>query len=96
MTYDKEIAECYRRIRLAEKLNSLLNHNPDFKEVVLDGFLHNEVVRQGLNINADKSGSVQFLKAASTFKQYLDRVLREAEQAHIDLANYQQLLQDAH
>lgn len=92
--YDLEIAECYRRIRLGASLNTLLKSNPDFKSVIVDGFLHDEVLRHSLNINTDKSGTVTFLKGVQTFKQYLDRVLADAEQAQIDLSNYQQLLQD--
>lgn len=92
--YDKEIAECYRRIRLGASLNTLLNSNPDFRSVIVDGLLRDEVLKHSLNINDDKSGTVAFLEGVSTFKQYLDRVLSDAEQAHRDLENYQQLLQD--
>lgn len=92
--YDLEIAECYRRIRLGASLNTLLKSNPDFKTVILDGFFRDEVLARSLNINADKNGTVTFLRGVHTFKQYLDRVLRDAEQAQIDLSEYQQLLQD--
>lgn len=92
--YDAEIAECYRRIHLARALNVLENSNPDFRLIVVDGFLRDEVLKHSLNINADKSGTVAFLECVHTFRQYLDRVLREGEQATIDLNNYQLLLQD--
>ena len=93
--YDVEIAECRRRIALGDSLNSLLNHNPDFRAVVVQGFLRDAVLEQSLNINANKSGTVQFLKAAAVFKAYLDRTIADAEQARIDLTNYLQLIQDA-
>lgn len=92
--YDVEIAECYRRIHLARSLNVLVNSNPDFRTVVVDGFLRDEVLKHSLNINADKSGTVAFLECVHTFRQYLDRVLAEGEQATVDLNNYQHLLQD--
>lgn len=87
MNYSVEIADCRRRMTLGASLNALLN-NPDFKSVVAQGYLHDEIVRRGLNINADKSGTIQFLKAAGTFKEYLDFVKRDAEQAQIDLNGY--------
>jgi hypothetical protein len=87
MEHSKAIAECRQRIALGVSLNALLN-NPDFKAVVTEGFLHDAVVKRGLNINADKSGSIQFLKAASTFKAHLDYVMRDAEQATLDLNGY--------
>lgn len=92
--YDKEIAECHRRIRLAQSLNVLESGNPDFKAVVTDGLLHDEVLRHSLNINKDKSGTVAFLKGVQVFSAYLDRVRADGEQARIDLSNYQQLIQD--
>jgi hypothetical protein len=92
--YDREIAECYRRIRLGASLNTLLNNNPDFRSLVVDGFLRDEVLQHSLNINSDESGTVAFLKGVQTFKSYLNRVVADAEQAQIDLANYQQLIQD--
>jgi hypothetical protein len=89
------MAECRRRITLAASLYTLLNHNPDFKAVIKDGFLHDAVLQHSLNINRDKSGTIAFLKAVSTFKDYLDSITREGEQAQIDLLNYQELQQDA-
>ena len=94
--YDAEIAECHRRLNLSRSLNTLLNTNPDFKALIVDGFMRDEVLQHSLNINADKSGTVTFLKGVQTFKQYLQRVTAEGEQAQIDLYNYQQLIQDGH
>jgi hypothetical protein len=92
--YDLEIAECYRRIRAGASLNTLLNNNPDFKSVIVEGFLKDAVLEHSLNINADESGTVAFLKGVQVFRKHLTQVLADAEQAHIDLQNYQQLLQD--
>jgi hypothetical protein len=92
--YDQEIAECYRRIRLGASLNTLLNSNPDFQAVVAHGFLRDEVLLQSININSDESGTVTFLKGVQVFRKYLTKILAEAEQAHIDLKNFQQLIQD--
>lgn len=92
--YDKEIAECYRRIRLGASLNTLLNNNPDFRSLVVDGFLRDEVLAFARRINNDESGTLTFLKGVHVFQQYLDKVVSEAEQAHQDLANYQQLIKD--
>lgn len=94
--YDKEIAECYRRIRAGGSLNTLLNNNPDFRSLIVEGFLRDSVLQHSLNINADESGTVAFLKGVQVFKAYLDQVATEAEQAQLDLQNYQQLLQDGH
>jgi hypothetical protein len=91
--YDAEIADCYRRIRVAQSLNVLVS-NPDFKAIIVDGFLRDEVLKRSLNINADKSGTVAFLESVQTFRQYLDRVVSDGEQATIDLNEYQQLIQD--
>lgn len=92
--YDREIAECHRLIRLGASLNTLLNNNPDFQAVVSHGFLRDEVLQQSININSDESGTVTFLKGVQVFRKYLTKILSEAEQAHIDLKNYQQLIQD--
>ena len=92
--YDQEIAECYRRIRAGASLNTLLNSNPDFKALIVEGFLKDAVLQHSLNINADESGTVAFLKGVQIFRGYLTQVLNEAEQAQRDLLEYQQLLQD--
>jgi hypothetical protein len=92
--YDREIAECYRRIRAGASLNTLLNNNPDFRSLIVEGFLKDAVLQHSLNINADESGTVSFLKGVQVFNGYLEKVRSEAEQAQIDLENYQQLLQD--
>lgn len=92
--YDVEIAECYRRIRLGASLNTLLNSNPDFQALVVQGFLRDEVLRQSININSDENGTVTFLKGVNMFRSYLEKIRAEAEQAHQDLANYQQLIKD--
>lgn len=92
--YDAELAECHRRIALGNSLNTLLNHNPDFRKLIAEGFLRDAVLQHSLNINADKSGTVTFLKGVQTFRNYLNKVEAEAEQAIVDLGNYQQLLQD--
>ncbi len=92
--YDREIAECYRRIHAGASLNTLLNNNPDFKAVIVEGFLKDAVLQHSLNINADESGTVAFLKGVQVFRKHLSQVLADAEQAQIDLQNYQQLIQD--
>lgn len=92
--YDVEIAECYRRIRLAASLNTLVNNNPDFRSLVVDGFLRDEVLKQSVNINNDESGTVTFLKGVTVFRKYLEKVQAEGDQAHQDLANFQQLIKD--
>lgn len=93
--YLQEIEECRRRIALGNSLFSLVNHNPDFRVVIMQGLLHDEVLARALNINADKSGTIEFLKAATAFKKYLDKVRLEADQAQVDLTNYTNLIQDA-
>lgn len=92
--HDIEMAECRRRMMLAASLKTLMNHNPDFKAVIIQGFLHDAVLKHSLNINGDKSGSISFLKAAASFNAYLEQVIRDGEQAQIDLINYQELQQD--
>jgi hypothetical protein len=92
--YDREIAECYRRIHAGASLNTLLINNPDFRTVIVEGYLRDAVLEHSLNINADESGTVSFLKGVQVFNGYLEKVRSEAEQAQIDLENYQQLLQD--
>ncbi len=92
--YDRAIADCQRRILLGQALNTLLNHNPDFRRVITEGFMRDEVLVQSLNINHNKPATIQFLKGVATLKTYLDRVLADAEQAQIDISNYQQLIQD--
>jgi hypothetical protein len=90
--YIEEMAECRRRIALGKSLNALLTINPDFKLVVLEGYLKDEILRRSLNINADKSGTVSFIKGVAHFNDYLKRVQLESDQAVIDLANYQNLI----
>ena len=94
--YMVEMEECRRRIALAQSLYTLTNHNPDFRAVITQGYLHDATLAHALNINADKSGTIEFLKAAAAFKKYLDKIAAEGEQGQIDLRNYQELLtQDA-
>jgi len=88
MNHTAETTECRRRIALGASLNTLLNHNPDFKAVVVDGLFRDEILARSLNINADESGTIEFLKSAAVLKKYLDRVRAEADQAQIDLENY--------
>ena len=92
--YDQEISECYRRIRLGASLNTLLNNNPDFQSLISEGFMRDAVLEHSLKINADESGTVSFLKGVQVFTDYLSQVRNEAQQAQIDLGNYQQLIQD--
>ena len=92
--YDREITECYRRIHAGASLNTLLNNNPDFKSLIVEGFLKDAVLQHSLNINADESGTVSFLKGVQVFSNYLSKVRDEAEQAQKDLYEYQQLIQD--
>jgi hypothetical protein len=92
--HEPEMIECRRRIALAASLYTLMNHNPDFKAVIMQGFLNDAVLQYSLNINRDKSGTIPFLRAAATFKNYLDTVIREGEQAQADLINYQEFQQD--
>lgn len=92
--YDQEIAECYRRIRLGASLNTLQNNNPDFRSLIVDGLFRDAVLQHSLNINNDESGTVEFLKSVAVLRRYLDRIHAEAEQAQIDLDNYQQLIKD--
>ncbi len=92
--YDAEIAECQRRIALGQSLNTLVNSNPDFRVLIVEGFLRDAVLQHSLNINEDKSGTVRFLKGVHTFKTYLEQMKLDAEQAVLDLRNYQQMLQD--
>jgi len=94
--YTLEIDECRRRIALGNSLNSLLNHNPDFKVLFVQGLLHDEVLAQSLNITTKEDDTIEFLKAVAVLKKYLDKVQLEAEQAQVDLMNYMNLLQDAH
>lgn len=90
--HETEMVECRRRIALGASLNTLLKYNPDFKAVITDGFLRDEVLAQSLNINNNKPATIQFLDGAATFKAYLDKVLAEALQAQMDLTEYQNLL----
>ena len=92
--YDAEIRECTRRIALGASLNILENSNPDWHVLIQQGLLQEAVLHHADSINRDESGTVTFLKGVQTFKAYLERVRLEAEQAHIDLRNYQQLPQD--
>lgn len=93
--YDKEIAELRAVMSRGSSLNMLLNHNPDFKAVVLEGFLRDEILARSLNINADESGTLQFLKAAAVFNAYLKKVQAEADAAQVSLNEHLNLIQDA-
>jgi hypothetical protein len=92
--YDAEIRECTRRIALGNSLNILESTNPDWHSLIAVGLLQDAVLLHSDGINRDESGTVTFLKGVQTFKAYLERVRLEAEQAQIDLRNYQQLPQD--
>lgn len=92
--YSQEIDDCKRRIALGNSLITLLNHNPDFRAVFMEGLLHDEVLKQSLAIHANEKTTVEFLKAVTILRSYLDKVLAEGEQAQIDLANYMNLIQD--
>jgi hypothetical protein len=94
MSHEPEMAKLRHAVDLGNSLNTLLNFNPDFKKLVVEGFLRDAVLASSLNINADKSGTVGFLRGAAVFNDYLKKVRAEAEQARIDLENYRNLPPD--
>ncbi len=92
--YHEAIVECQRRIELGNSLRMLMQ-NPDYQKIISEGFLRDEVLKKSLNINKDKSGTVQFLKGVSTLNEYFCFILTDAEVAKSDLNNHLQLIQDA-
>jgi hypothetical protein len=92
--YTQEIEDCHRRIALGNSLTTLLNYNPDFKAVITQGLLHDEVLKKSLGIVANEREATEFLKAVVVLRTYLDKVLADGEQAQMDLMNYMNLIQD--
>ena len=75
--------------RDGEKLTRLLK-NKDFKELILDGFLHDFALDMSYKYSspvANKEYVNNALIGISVFKQYLDSIREKSEQAYSQLRN---------
>ena len=79
--------------RKGEKLTRLLK-NKDFKELILDGFLHDFALEMSYKYSspvANKESVNNALIGISVFKQYLDSIREKSEQAYSQLRNEEEI-----
>lgn len=96
MTYEDEVLSDIKRFQ--EQIDdgealARLERNPDFKKLILDGFLHDLV----LNLLYDNNGDInteyyQKLDSIKFFKHYLDSIKHLAEVAKVDKPSYEEEL----
>lgn len=83
---------------VVKKRNRVLNlaKNPDFKEIILEGFVKDEAVRlTGLigEEGFDQEGVQADLRCIAAFQRYLRRVEREGDQAEKSVADHEEMLE---
>ena len=79
--------------RDGEKLTRL-RKNKDFKELLLDGFLHDFALEMSYKYSspvANKEYVNNALIGISVFKQYLDSIREKSEQAYSQLRNEEEI-----
>ena len=79
--------------RDGEKLTRLLK-NKDFKELILDGFLHDFALEMSYKYSspiANKEYAKKALIGISVFKQYLDSIREKSENAYSQLRNEEEI-----
>ena len=79
--------------RDGEKLTRLLK-NKDFKELILDGFLHDFALEMSYKYSspiANKEYVNNALIGISVFKQYLDSIREKSEQAYNQIRNEEEI-----
>ena len=79
--------------RNGEKLTRLLK-NKDFKELILDGFLHDFALEMSYKYSSsvdNKEYVNNALIGISVFKQYLDSIREKSEQAYSQLRNEEEI-----
>ena len=79
--------------RKGEKLTRLLK-NKDFKELILDGFLHDFALEMSYKYSSpvtNKEYVNNALIGISVFKQYLDSIREKSEQAYSQLRNEEEI-----
>jgi len=79
--------------RDGEKLTRLMK-NKDFKELILDGFLHDFALEMSYKYSspiANKEYVNNALIGISVFKQYLDSIREKSEQAYIQIRNEEEV-----
>lgn len=79
--------------RNGEKLTRLMK-NKDFKELILDGFLHDFALEMSYKYSspiANKEYVNNALIGISVFKQYLDSIREKSEQAYNQIRNEEEI-----
>ena len=79
--------------RDGEKLTRLMK-NKDFKELILDGFLHDFALEMSYKYSspvANKEYINNALIGISVFKQYLDSIREKSEQAYSQIRNEEEI-----
>ena len=79
--------------RNGEKLTRLLK-NKDFKELILDGFLHDFALEMSYKYAspvANKEYVNNALIGISVFKQYLESIREKSEQAYSQIRNEEEI-----
>ena len=79
--------------RNGEKLTRLMK-NKDFKELILDGFLHDFALEMSYKYSspvANKEYVNNALIGISVFKQYLDSIREKSEQAYSQIRNEEEI-----
>ena len=93
MEYESQILEDIRKFQEdIDKGEALarLERNPDFKKLILDGFLHDLVLNLLYENNGDNNTQYyQKLDSIKFFKEYLDSVKDKAEFARTSKPDYE-------
>ena len=79
--------------RDGEKLTRLMK-NKDFKELILDGFLHDFALEMRYKYSSPKANKEYVNNALigiSVFKQYLDSIREKSENAYSQLRNEEEI-----
>ena len=79
--------------RNGEKLTRLMK-NKDFKELILDGFLHDFALEMGYKYASpitNKEYINNALIGISVFKQYLESIREKSEQAYSQIRNEEEI-----
>ena len=79
--------------RDGEKLTRLMK-NKDFKELILDGFLHDFALEMSYKYSspvANKEYINNALIGISVFKQYLESIREKSEQAYSQIRNEEEI-----
>ena len=89
------IEEAERRIELRNKWEKLLA-NPEFKELVTEGYLEKDIVRITMSLKPGDDNKIanDMLKAKMIFSRYVGNIMEDGYQATQSLQEHNELLKE--